>query len=199
MPRWLKRIGEFFLDFIETIVIGLSIFLIVYLVFVQPHQVSGQSMDPNFMSGEYLLTDKVSYKLRDPQRGEVVVFHAPPSANCPQGTGCDFIKRIVGLPGETIEVKNNGIFVNGQRLDESYIPSDFVTEAGNFTQNRVITLDANEYFVVGDNRTHSSDSRAWGPIPVTSIVGRAFFSYWPVDQVRLIEKAEYPQPAVAGQ
>src|SRR3989304_9507849 len=105
MPRIFRAIGEFFLDTIETVVIALSIFLVVYLFFMQPHQVNGQSMVPNFQSGEYLLTDKISYKLGEPQRGDIIVFHAPPAANCAKGTGCDFIKRILGLPGETIEVK----------------------------------------------------------------------------------------------
>ena len=112
----MHKIGELFLDFMETIVIALSIFLVVYLFFMQPHQVNGQSMVPNFQSGEYVLTDKISYKLRDPQRGEVIVFHAPPAANCPEGTGCDFIKRVIGLPGDTVEVKNDQVKVNGHIL-----------------------------------------------------------------------------------
>jgi signal peptidase I len=186
-----KKIGGVFFDFIETIVIALSLFLVVYLFFMQPHQVNGQSMVPNFQSGEYVLTDKIAYRMRNPERGEVIVFHAPPSAHCPKGTGCDFIKRVLALPGESVEVKNNGVYVNGAALRESYIPADYQTLAGEFSKNRVITLGINEYFAVGDNRPYSSDSRAWGPIKKDDIVGRAFFRYWPPQVMGSIIKAQY--------
>lgn len=193
MPKFIGAIGAIFLDFFELIVIGLSIFLIVYLGLMQPHQVSGRSMVPNFQNGEYVLTDKVSFKLREPQRGEVIVFKAPPAANCPQGTGCEYIKRVIGLPGETVEIKNSHVFINGVQLQENYLPSDFVTEPGTFSQNRVINLGAAEYFAVGDNRSFSSDSREWGPITPDLIRGRAFFSYWPLESLRIIRTATYPQ------
>lgn len=191
MPRFLKRIGEFFLDIIETLVIALSLFLVIYLFGMQPHQVNGQSMVPYFASGDYVLTDKVSYRLREPERGDIVVFHAPEAANCPEGTGCDFIKRVLAVPGETVRVTNNQIIVNGTPLPEPYIPADFKTEAGEFTRGRTITLGPDEYFCVGDNRPYSSDSRAWGPVHKSEIVGRAFFRYWPVQSMGMIEHTEY--------
>lgn len=186
-----QRIGSFFLDIIETVVIALSVFLIIYLTLVQPHQVNGQSMVPNFQSGEYVLTDKISYKFRDPLPGEVVVFHAPEAANCPQGTGCDFIKRILAVPGDSVAVKDNHIIVNGVPLPESYIPADFKTLPGPYTKDRTITLGEDEFMTVGDNRPYSSDSRAWGPTPKENIVGRAFFRYWPLDVMGIIEAATY--------
>ena len=173
------RLGAFFLDMIETLVIALSIFLVVYLFFMQPHQVNGQSMVPNFQSGEYVLTDKVTYRMREPQRGEVVVIHAPEAANCPKGTGCDFIKRVLALPGETVEVKDNHIVINGTPLQEKYIPNEFQTMPGKYTQNGPVVMGPDEYFVVGDNRPYSADSRTWGPVKKTGIVGRAFFRYFP--------------------
>ncbi|MFZ5376904.1 MAG: signal peptidase I [Patescibacteria group bacterium] len=191
MPTIIRKIGEFFLDIFETVVIALSIFLVVYLFFLQPHQVNGQSMVPNFQSGEYVLTDKISYKMGNPQRGEVVVFHAPEAARCPKGTGCDFIKRVIALPGETVEVKDNTIFVNGVALNESYIPDDFEIPAGAFTKGVSVTMGPDEYFVCGDNRPYSSDSRAWGPINKSHIVGRAFFRYWPPSVVGQIKTATY--------
>jgi signal peptidase I len=191
MPHFIKAIGEFFLDFIETIVIALSIFLVVYLFFMQPHQVNGQSMVPNFQSGEYVLTDKISYKVGEPQRGDIVVFHAPEAAQCPKGTGCDFIKRILGIPGDTVKVENDRIYVNGVALEEPYIPEDFETLPGAYTKGKTVTLSANEYFVSGDNRPYSSDSRAWGPITKSDIVGRAFFRYWPLDKAGLLPKTTY--------
>ncbi len=192
MSGILKVLSVLFLDLVETGVIGLSLFLVIYLFFVQPHQVNGQSMVPNFQNGEYLLTDKVSYKFGSPQRGDVVVFHAPDSANCPTGTGCDFIKRVIAMPGETVELRDNIILVNGQPLPETYLPADFVTEPGDYSRNRTLLMEEDEYFLVGDNRSHSSDSRAWGPVPLDRIVGRAFLVYWPVSVAGLIPKVSYP-------
>lgn len=191
MKSVVKSVSSFFLDLVETIVIGLSLFLVVYLFLMQPHQVNGQSMVPTFESGEYVLTDKVSYRVGEPQRGDIVVFHAPEAANCPMGTGCDFIKRIIAMPGETLELKDNAFYVNGEKLEEPYIPSDFETEPGAFTRDRVIELNANEYFVSGDNRPYSSDSRSWGPISKQAIVGKAFFRYWPVDEIGFISHVGY--------
>ncbi len=191
MPYLLRQLGEFFLDMIETIVIALSIFLVIYLFFMQPHQVNGQSMVPNFQSGEYVLTDKVSYRMGDPKPGDIVVFHAPEAAQCPKGTGCDFIKRVLAVPGDTVQVENDAIIVNGVPREEPYIPAEFQTLAGAYMRGKTITLGPDEYFVSGDNRPYSSDSRAWGPIRKSDIVGRAFFRYWPLAKVGLIPKVTY--------
>lgn len=193
MEKLLSSFGSFFLDIIETLVIAMSIFLILYLFIMSPHQVNGQSMVPNFQSGEYVLSDKISYKFRDPERGEVIVFHAPPAAHCPEGTGCDFIKRVMGLPGETIEVKDNHIWVNGTPYNEPYLPSDFDILPGDATRGKSITLGPNEFFVSGDNREYSSDSRSWGPITKDEIVGRAVLRYWPMNVAGVIQHATYPE------
>lgn len=186
-----QRLGSFFLDIIETVVIALSIFLVIYLFAIQPHQVSGQSMFPNFHDREYILTDKISYKFGDPVRGDVVVFHAPDAAHCPKGTGCDFIKRVLGVPGDTLEIRDHVFFLNGEPLVEPYIPPENTLNPGAFIEGRVITLGLNEYFVVGDNRPHSSDSRAWGPIGKENIVGKGFFRYWPLDRIGLLPKITF--------
>ncbi len=191
MKNPLKSISGLFLDVVETVVIGLSIFLVIYLFFMQPHQVNGQSMVPTFLSGEYVLTDKISYRFGEPTAGDVIVFHAPEAANCPEGTGCDFIKRILAVPGDTVEVRDDSIIVNGTARYEPYIPEEFETLPGKFSKDRVITLSANEYFAVGDNRPYSSDSRAWGPITKSDIVGKAFFRYWPADKIGVITPVRY--------
>lgn len=195
----LHAIGGFFLDIIETVVIALSIFLIVYLFIMQPHQVNGASMYPTYEDGEYLLTDKVSYKINEPQRGDVVVFRAPESAQCPEGTGCDFIKRIIGLPGDQIMIQNDQISVNGVRLDETYLPDGTPSHPGTFLNNGgVIVVKEDQFFVMGDNRNHSSDSRTWGPVPKENIVGKVFFRYWPPEAVGLIQHATYAGLPIAN-
>lgn len=186
-----EKIGATFLDMVDTIAIALVVFLLVYMVFLQPHQVNGQSMVPNFQNEQYLLTDKISYDFREPERGEVVVFHAPVQANCVEGTGCDFIKRIVGLPGETVEVKSNAIWINGQQLEENYIPKEYDILPGAATINKAVVLGPNEYFVAGDNRPYSSDSRVWGAVKKDEIIGLVFFRYWPPQDAGMIGKAEY--------
>lgn len=187
MGNAFKAFGEFFLELIETVVIALSIFLVVYLLLVQPHQVNGQSMVPTFLNGEYLLTDKISYRIGKPEQGDIVVFHAPESANCPEGTGCDFIKRIIAVPGDTVSLQNGHFFINGQQFPEPYLPAGLQTTGGGYIDGKTVTLGTNEYFVSGDNRPYSSDSRAWGPISKDDIVGKAFFRYWPVSVAGLIK------------
>lgn len=191
MNGLLNSVGAFFLDIIETVVIALSVFLIIYLFVSSPHQVNGQSMVPTFQNGDYVLSDKVSYRIGNPKRGDVIVFHAPATADCPTGTGCDFIKRVIGLPGETITVHDNHIWVNGQQVVEPYIPADFETLPGPATRDKSITLEANQFFVCGDNRPYSSDSRSWGPITKDEIVGRAFVRYWPPKTSGLIKPPSY--------
>lgn len=184
-------IGNFFLDIIETVVIALSIFLIIYLFAVQPHQVSGHSMDPTFADGQYLLTDKITYKRSNPHRGDVVVFKAPEDAACPEGTGCDYIKRVIAVPGDTVEVRDCRYYINGSLLPESYIASSVCTGAGAATSGTVLTIPTGYYFVSGDNRPNSSDSRAWGPVPKSNIIGKVFFRYWPPTEAGVIKSASY--------
>lgn len=186
-----KMIGGFFMDIIETAVAALSIFLVVYLFLMQPHQVNGNSMYPNFEDREYLMTDKISYRTGDPKRGDVVVFHAPPSAHCPVGTGCDFIKRVIGLPTESVEVKDGKIYIDGEVLDEYYLPDGFFTSPGQFTNSGPVIVPLDQYFVVGDNRSHSSDSRAFGFVPKENIVGKVFFRYWPPSSMGTLPKIHY--------
>lgn len=188
----LKTIAHFFMDIIETIVVALAIFVVIYMFLVQPHQVNGNSMWPNFLSGEYLLTDKLSYRFQEPQRGDVIIFHAPPNANCPKQLQCDFVKRIIALPNETVGIANGQVLIEGKRLNESYLDDDsnqmtLTRSADSFS----IKLDSNEYFMMGDNRAHSSDSRAWGPIEKEDIVGKAWLRYWPPQRVGFVAIAAY--------
>ena len=187
MESILKRIWLFFLDFVETIVIALAIFVVVYQFLFQPHQVKGSSMDDNFHDGEYLLTDKVSYRFNNPKMGDVIVFKAP------QNEDFDYIKRIIGMPGDQIMIDNNVVYVNGSVLNESgYLDDSVVTRPGLFLKDGLpVTIPPNAYFVMGDNRTNSSDSRDWGFVPSVNIVGKAWVQYWPINEAGIIDK--YPK------
>lgn len=143
---------------------------IVFRIFIlQPYIVEGSSMEPNFHDKEIMLVDKINYRFRDVSRGDIVIFHAP------KNPGDDYIKRVVGLPGETVVIENGKVFINGGIISESYLTQGQQTtnlkSTGFFTQ----TLGENEYFVLGDNRDNSSDSREWGILPEINIVGRAWY------------------------
>lgn len=181
----LRSLWLFFLDFLETIVVSLAIFALIYLFLFQPHQVDGRSMEPNFHNGEYILTDKVSYRFGDPKRGEVVVFHSP------QDERVDFIKRIIAVPGDEVMVKGGYVYLNNQKLEETYLNDPGAVTAGRFLrEGQPVEVPNGQYLVLGDNRLHSSDSREWGLITQGGIVGRAFFRYWPLSQFGLVKTAE---------
>lgn len=181
-----RKIGALFLDFIEIVVIALAMFVVMYIFLFQPHQVKGNSMFPNFYDGEYLLTDKISYRLNQPKQGEVIIFKAPKNEDY------DYIKRIIGLPGDAIRISNGKVYLNSKLLKEAYLPPGLETAAGDFWQEgKSLTIPANNFFVMGDNRAHSSDSRDWGPVPKENIIGKAWFRYWPPNQIGLIPQAEY--------
>jgi signal peptidase I len=182
-----RRVWLFFLDFVETIVIALAIFVVVYRFLFQPHQVKGNSMFDNFHNGEYLLTDKISYQFKEPLHGDVVVFKAPGNEDY------DYIKRIVGLPGDRVMVKDGRVYLNGQLLDESgYLDSRIRTRSGAYAREGLtLTVPQGAYFVLGDNRDNSSDSRDWGAVPHENMVGRAWVRYWPLNKLGVVEK--YPK------
>jgi signal peptidase I len=168
-------------EFVEAFVISASIFVVVYLFLMQPHQVKGASMLPNFKDKEYLLTDKITYKRSEPKYGDVIVFKAPVNENY------DFIKRVIAVPGQTVMVKNGKVFVDGKQLEESYLGDNVMTNSGQFLlEGESYVVQAGEVIAFGDNRSHSSDSRDWGPVPEQNIVGRVFFRYWPANAVGVI-------------
>lgn len=182
----LRRLGNFFLDIVEVFVFAIAIFLFVYLLIMQPHKIKGDSMQPNYPNGEYLLTDKLSYRFNPPERGDVIVFEAP-------GTdGDEYIKRIIGLPGESFKIKGGKIYINGRMLDEDYLDDSIPTNPGTIISEDVsITIPQDKYIVLGDNRLASSDSRMWGFVSTEEIRGKAFFIYWPLDKFGTIEKTSY--------
>lgn len=181
-----KRIINFFLDFLETIVVALSIFVVIYLFIAQPHEIKGSSMEPSFFNNEYILTDKISYRLHEPARGDVIIFKAPTNQDV------DYIKRVIGLPGDRVKIQNGAVFLNGEKLREDYLRDPTTLFPGSFMQEGIeITVPPGEVFVLGDNRLHSSDSRQFGPVPIDTLIGRAFLRYWPITAVGVLEKVNY--------
>lgn len=160
-------------EFVKFFLIAAVIVIPIRMWVAQPFIVSGSSMVPTFENGEYLIVDEFSYHFNDPQRGDVIIFRYP------HDTSKFFIKRIIGLPGEKMAIENNQIHISnsqypeGITLQESYLPEDIIM--GNIS----ITLDENQYFVLGDNRNMSSDSRYWGPLADNLIIGRAWLRLWP--------------------
>jgi len=187
----LKKVFFYFVDTIQALVFAASIFILLYLFVAQPNQVNGRSMMPNFIDKSLLLTDKISYRAGEPKRGDVVVFKAPPSEPCAEDE-CEYIKRVIGLPGDSVKVQGQKVYINGQLLSEKYLPLDFVTNPGGyFSEGREIIVPQSQYALFGDNRSHSRDSREFGPIEINLIVGRAFFVYWPVPEAGLVPKVTY--------
>jgi len=182
----LRRLGAFFLDILEVVVLAVAIFLLIYLWVMQPHKIKGDSMKPNFLNGEFLLTDKVSYRFNEPKRGDVVVFEAP------VGEGEEFIKRIIGLPGEKVAIESGKVSINSKILDEAYLGDNVVTLGGAFLkEGDGKVIPEGSFFVLGDNRSHSSDSRTWGVVKLDKITGRAWLVYWPPKMAGLIPKVSY--------
>ncbi len=166
------------------IIAAIIVFPIRYFLF-QPFIVKGESMVPNLQSGDYLIVDEISYRFKDPQRGDVVVLKYP------LDTTQRFIKRVIGLPGEIVEIKNGNIDIlsNGKDLtlhEKKYLPN-LLSTAGDIN----ITLKSNQYFVLGDNRQYSYDSRSWGILPREDIIGRAVFRVFPLSNISYINVPSY--------
>jgi signal peptidase I len=178
LPRTAPAPSRFRSFLLNLFYIGLAIglALLIQAFIIRPFIVSGNSMDPVIKDREYLIIDEVSYRLREPERGEVVVFRAPPEPTK------FYIKRIIGLPGETVHIKDGVVTIintahpNGFTLDEPYLTHHFKDDVS-------VTVPADTYFVMGDNRSESYDSRGWGPLPEQEIRGRALVRLLPLNRI----------------
>lgn len=174
------------IDFLKTSVIVIFLALIIRLFVIQPFIVEGQSMEPSFQNNDYLITEKISFELRAPKRGEVVIFHPPDNPNI------NYIKRIVGLPGDKIELKEGNIYINDTIIKEPYLIAGEQTISGQ--KEFKSTLKDEEYFLLGDNRNHSRDSREIGAIPKENIVSKIWVRLLPLDNVEAFAAVEYDLP-----
>jgi signal peptidase I len=189
------------LEVVETLVLTLVIFFVIQNFIAQPYQVQQNSMERTLEPGQYVLVDKLTPRWDSYSRGDVVVFN-PPQTWTSDPT--PFIKRVIGLPGDTVEVKDDGyVYVNGVNLDEKYL---YVNDAGvqepslasldqepstSFDQSTWV-IPEGQLFVMGDHRQKSADSRVFGPISISDVVGRAFLRYWPISTLGILQTPSYP-------
>lgn len=182
-----RKAYSILIDLAETLVIAGAIFVVIYAFLLRPFQVSGQSMDPTYKDGEYILTNLIGLRFNNLERGDVVVFESPVDKDK------DFIKRIIGVPGDKVMLKAGFVFVNGIKLDElTYLSPDVRTYGGAFlTEGQEVLVPEGSYFALGDNRGFSSDSREWGFVPKDKIIGKSFLVYWPVNNFGMVKHAKY--------
>jgi signal peptidase I len=179
----LRKIYSFLLDSVQTFLIAAAVFLVIYMFLFRPFEVKGNSMFPNFHDGEYVLTNLIVMRFQNLKQGDVIVFKAPPDPEK------DYIKRVIGLPGDKVLIKNGDVYLNGNLFSESeYLKSDVRTTPGSFLKDNLeVTVPSGQYFVMGDNRGASSDSREWGFVKLSEVIGKSTFVYWPITQMRLIK------------
>lgn len=159
---------------LRDLILAVLLAFIFIFFFYQPVQVEGISMMPQLENHERIFINKMIYRVEPIQRGDIIVFHYPldPSKS--------FIKRVVGLPGEWVSIKNGNVYINGEPLKASYVPADYLDHEDCAS----VYVEANHYYVLGDHRKYSDDSRVWGTVPRQDVYGKAVFIYWPLDQMR---------------
>lgn len=189
-----KDFMYFLFDLAKT---GVIVFVIAFCLryfAVQPFIVDGESMMPNYVNNEYILAEKISYLTGTPKRGDVIVFRYP------NNPSVSYIKRIIGLPGETVKIENNTVSITNDKnqssvvLNEKYLPGDILTLAeGTQSGAYSIKVAPNDYFVMGDNRQHSSDSREWGLLPKSNIIGRSWLTILPTTRFGIQKRITYTE------
>jgi signal peptidase I len=184
---------------IVAVALGLALGIQAFLV--KPFRIPSESMVPTLEVGQRVLVDRVSFRFGDPDRGDIVVFKPPHGADvgscgvkhpsdepCPKETpersDTNFIKRVVGVPGDRLKVLEGSVYINGRRQKESFARLD--PECGTCNLPREITIPEDHYYMMGDNRGESADSREWGPVPKKWIIGKAFMTYWPPGRIGLL-------------
>jgi signal peptidase I len=176
-------------EIVETLVLTLIIFLVIQNFVAQPYRVQQQSMERTLEPNQYVLVDKLTSHFDDYKRGDIVVF-TPPAAWA-QGDGTPFIKRVIGVGGDAVELRDNRIYVNGVALDEPYVYDGQATlETGNRTS---WVIAPGQLFVMGDHRANSADSRVFGPIEKKDVIGRAWLRYWPFNTFGILPTPTHPE------
>jgi len=176
----------FIWETLKIVIISLAIIIPIRYFLVQPFFVKGASMENTFDDGDYILIDEISYRFAQPQRGDVIIFRYPLDQSQ------FFIKRVVGLPEETVEIKNDQVIIHNKQHPEGFTLNEpYLMPIQHTIGDLRIKLDPNEYFVLGDNRLQSSDSRRWGPVNRSLITGRVFLRAWPINKFGELPEANY--------
>ena len=173
-------------ELVETVVLSLVIFLVIRQV-VQNYRIESTSMEPNFHEGQFILVNKLAYRIGAPQRGDVIVFHNPDNVDE------DYIKRVIGLPGDTVEIVDQSVVINGKVLDEPYEMNELMRGS----HNGPIVVEPDHLFVMGDNRPNSKDSRSFGQLSEDLLVGQAWVRVWPLSLFGVIRHYDL-EPGVAA-
>ena len=179
-PTDQPRQKSFVRDTLEIVFLALVLYVVIQYA-VQTVHVLGSSMYPTLHDNDLLVASKISYKLHSPQRGDIIVFKPPDEASR------DFIKRIIALPGERLRIINSVVYINGQVLREPYLPEKWTYNNNWPATGEAMVIPPGEYFVMGDNRNHSSDSRTFGPIALEAILGKAEVRIWPLNETGLLQ------------
>ncbi|MDO8592291.1 MAG: signal peptidase I [bacterium] len=184
----IKNFFSYVFELIKVVAISLAIIIPIRYYLIQPFYVKGASMEPNFYDKEYLIIDEISYRFHESERGDIVVFRYP------RDPDEFFIKRIIGLPGEKVQIKDGGVYIynqahpDGFKLEEKYLPADVKTYGIN---EEIISLSDGGYFVLGDNRAASKDSRSFGVLDKKFITGKVLLRGWPFNRVNVFSAPEY--------
>ncbi len=179
-------VKQFITEIFKIVITALVIVIPVRYYVIQPFYVKGESMEHTYKNGDYLIINEIGYRFGEPVRGDVVVLRPP---NDPSDF---YIKRIIGLPGERIQIKDGFVYLldennNSTKMPEPYLSDDVITSDAVFTKDPVITLRDDEYLVLGDNREHSTDSRIFGPVKRSALVGKTMLRAWPISRFELIK------------
>jgi signal peptidase I len=183
-------------EIVETLVLTLIIFLVIQTFVAQPYKVQQQSMEHTLEPDQYVLVDKLTPRFDTYKRGDIVVFSPPPDWSREDDT--PFIKRVIGLGGETVEIRDGAVFIDGTKIDEPYL---FAATDGEPTQPTTVpdehrwVIPAGELFLMGDHRSNSSDSRMFGPVETGQVIGRAWLRYWPINVFGILPTPTYPELA----
>ena len=175
-------------ELLETVLLTLVIFLVAQAFVVQPYQVQQPSMENTLMPDQYVLVDKLTHNFDDYHRGDIVVFNTP-AGWAQDAAGTPFVKRIIGAGGDTVDIHGGHVYVNGNQLAEAYVFEDQTTDMPD-KGSKTWTLQPEQLFVMGDHRQESQDSRDFGPIEKTSVIGRAWIRYWPISQFGVIPQVK---------